>query len=128
MNWKKNFFLFWIISFSIGPSFWSERSNIPLFLLILTDCIPYGIREEQKHSTACQGAVKKERKLFLEFTLFLFLFQTTFFSFFEPKVVSPPQLFIKPKKNHQHKLLIALGGNWRVVATEESQVLSCPIT
>ena len=33
---KKNFFLFWIIYFSIGPSFWSERSNIPLFLLILT--------------------------------------------------------------------------------------------
>lgn len=75
---KKNFFLFWIISFSIGPSFWTERSNIPLFLLILilTDCILYGIRGEEKHSTTSRGSVKKKRKLFLEFTLFLFLFRT----------------------------------------------------
>lgn len=64
---KKNFFLFCIISFSIGPSFWSERWNIPLFLLILTGCIPYGIRGEEKHSTTPWGTLKKKkRKLFFE--------------------------------------------------------------
>lgn len=54
-----------------------KQSNIPLFLLILTDCIPYGIRGEEKHSTTprARGPLKKG-KLFLEFTLFLFLFRT----------------------------------------------------
>lgn len=75
---KKNFFLFWIISFSIGPSFWSERSNIPLFLLILTYCIPdgIGIRGEEKHSTTPRGAVKKKKES-------SYLNLLSFFSFFE---------------------------------------------
>jgi hypothetical protein len=82
---KKNFFLFWIISFSIEPSFWSERSNIPLFLLILTYCIPdgIGIRGEEKHSTTPRGAVKKKRKLLLEFTFFFFPFLNSKQSRFE---------------------------------------------
>ena len=37
---KKNFFLFFIFHL-----FLNGRGNIPLFLLILTGCIPYGIRE-----------------------------------------------------------------------------------
>ena len=61
-NINKRKIMYCGISFSKGPSFWRERLNIPLFLLILTDCIPYGIRGEQKHSTTCQGAVKKKKK------------------------------------------------------------------
>ena len=74
---KKNFFLFWKISFSIGPSFWSERSNIPLFLLILTDCIPdgIGIRGEEKHSTTPRGAVKKKESSYLNLLYFYSFFE-----------------------------------------------------
>lgn len=86
--WKK-FFLFRIISFSIGwisSFFWSKRSNIPLFLLILTHCIPYGIRGEEKHSTTPEGPPEKGTySLNLLFFLFLFIIFIYFYSFFEPQ-------------------------------------------
>jgi hypothetical protein len=52
---NKKIFLFQIISFSIGFNLVCGTNRRPLFLLILTHYIPYGIRGEENHSTTPKG-------------------------------------------------------------------------
>jgi hypothetical protein len=53
--------------------FWSKRSNIPLSLLILTHCIPYGIRGEEKHSTIAEGQSMGRAGDICQFTMLFFI-------------------------------------------------------